>query len=263
MSDKPCVLSLSYGKDSIACIGAIRELGWRLDRIIHCEVWATDEIPADLPPMVDFKAKADAIIKDLTGITVERARSKKTYEQWFYTRYGKSARYAGEMYGWPIVRGAWCNAILKSDPLDKALKGCVSYIGIAADEPARFHNLSGTKKSPLVEAGWREADCRAWCEAHDLLSPIYTSANRGGCWFCHNQSVAQLRLLRRDWTDYWRLMLEWDADSKRTFKPDGHTVRDYDRRFSAEDAGLIDPSAPFRWSMLTDATVMEQVNVWT
>ena len=58
------VLSLSYGKDSLACLGAIEELGWPLDRIVHAEVWATDTIPADLPPMVEFKAKADRIIKE-------------------------------------------------------------------------------------------------------------------------------------------------------------------------------------------------------
>lgn len=43
------ILSLSYGKDSLACLGAIEKLGWPLDRIVHAEVWATDTIPADLP----------------------------------------------------------------------------------------------------------------------------------------------------------------------------------------------------------------------
>lgn len=46
------ILSLSYGKDSLACLEAIRQLGWPLDGIVHAEVWATDTIPADLPPMV-------------------------------------------------------------------------------------------------------------------------------------------------------------------------------------------------------------------
>ncbi len=69
--DTQYVLSLSYGKDSLACLGAIEELGWPLDRIVHAEVWATDTIPADLPPMVEFKAKADAIIKERWGIEVE------------------------------------------------------------------------------------------------------------------------------------------------------------------------------------------------
>lgn len=81
------ILSLSYGKDSLACLGAIEELGWPLDRIIHAEVWATDTIPADLPPMVEFKAKADAIIQEKYGITVEHIRGKWTYESHFYRKY--------------------------------------------------------------------------------------------------------------------------------------------------------------------------------
>lgn len=65
------VLSLSYGKDSLACLGAIEKLGWPLDRIVHAEIWATDTISADLPPMLEFKRKADAIIKERYGIEVE------------------------------------------------------------------------------------------------------------------------------------------------------------------------------------------------
>lgn len=66
------ILSLSYGKDSLACLEAIKRLGYPLDRIIHAEVWATDAIPADLPPMVEFKAYADRVIKERYGYTVER-----------------------------------------------------------------------------------------------------------------------------------------------------------------------------------------------
>ena len=33
MSDTQYVLSLSYGKDSLACLGAIEELGWPLDAL--------------------------------------------------------------------------------------------------------------------------------------------------------------------------------------------------------------------------------------
>lgn len=65
------VLSLSYGKDSMACLFAIEELGWKLDRIVHAGIWATDTVPADLPEMVEFKKKADAIIKGRWVIEVE------------------------------------------------------------------------------------------------------------------------------------------------------------------------------------------------
>lgn len=48
-------------------------------------------------------------------------------------------------------------------------------------------------------------------------------------------------------------MLKWDDDSPVTYKTDGHTVHDYDRRFALEDAGLLSPDDKvFRWSMLDD-----------
>lgn len=254
------ILSLSYGKDSLACLGAIEELGWPLDRIVTAEVWATDTIPADLPPMVEFKAYADTLIWERWGIKVEHTRSSLTYEQGFYRVRSEKAKHdACKIYGWPFTKkGSWCNGDLKLPPLDKLKKSKnIVYIGIAADEPSRFHTLSEQKKSPLVEAGWTEVDCRKWCEDNGLLSPIYTSSTRGGCWFCHNQGVHQLRLLRRDYPEYWALMLKWDSDSPVTFKAPrkkgdiGHTVHDYERRFQAEDKGDISPEdKTFRWSML-------------
>lgn len=124
-------------------------------------------------------------------------------------------------------------------------------MGIAADEPERIerHTKPGVIL-PLVEIGWTEADCRKWCEENDLLSPIYTTASRGGCWFCHNQGVNQLRLLRRNYPEYWALMLKWDKDSPVTFHADGHTVHDYDRRFQMEEDGIINKGDKFLWSML-------------
>lgn len=249
------ILSLSYGKDSLACLGAIEELGWPLDRIVHAEVWATDTIHADLPPMVEFKAKADEIIKARWGIKVEHYRAKHCFESAFHrTRgdTGRKSKFEGKRYGWPMVRGQWCLRQLKLPALNEATRGdVVQYIGIAADEPNRFHNLKERKKSPLVEAGWDEAKCRQWCEDNDLLSPIYGTATRGGCWFCHNQSVGQLRLLRKNYPEYWGLMLKWDKDSPVSFKPDGRTVADFDRRFQAEDDGFISPDDKvFRWEML-------------
>jgi len=71
------ILFLSYGKDSLGCLGAIEQLGWPLDRIVHAEIWATETIPADLPPMIEFKKKADAIIKERYGIEVEHIAAKR------------------------------------------------------------------------------------------------------------------------------------------------------------------------------------------
>ena len=116
------VLSLSYGKDSIATIEACKRLGYPIDRIIHAEVWATDDISADLPPMVEFKAKADAIIKERYGLEVEHVcamakdGTKQTYEKMFYhvpKRRPKNTEYVGIVNGYPQTVGgaSWCKKL--------------------------------------------------------------------------------------------------------------------------------------------------------
>lgn len=267
-SNTEYILSLSYGKDSIACLEAIRQLNYPIDRIVHAEIWATDTIPADLPPMVEFKAKADKIIMERYGITVEhicavdKETAKITYENQFYhkpIRKPDNKMPDGSIQGFPLIGGrSWCNGALKGKAIKQCLKKSpnnstyvVKYLGIALDEPERIcrHSSEG-KLLPLVAIGWTESDCRKWCEDNDLLSPIYTDSLRGGCWFCPNQSVNQLRTLRRDYPDYWALMLKWDDDSPTTFKPDGRTVHDFDARFALEDEGIISPCDKWRWSYL-------------
>lgn len=295
------VLSLSYGKDSIAAIEACFRLGYPIDRIVHAEIWATDTISADLPPMLEFKSKADAIIKARYGLTVEhvcamRGDEKMTYEKLFYhvPKRKKPPKYAGgegSILGFPIIKGNYCTSRLKNDALctgfnqwisgsnadlHKRIKdigavfsivrrepgaktNTVQYLGIAVDEPIRIqrHTKPGFVL-PLVDIGWTEAECRTWCAANDLLSPIYTTATRGGCWFCHNQSVGQLRLLRKNYPDLWALLLRWDADSPVSFHADGHTVRDFDRRFALEDEGAIRAEERFSWDVLNKC----QLNVF-
>ena len=247
------VASISYGKDSLAMLEAIKLLGLPLDRIVTVDVWATPTIPADLPPMVEFKDKADRIIKERYGIEVEHFRSEKSYEEYFYTKWTRGKR-EGQIYGFPYTKGPWCNGRLKANVIQKAVpKDAIQYVGIAIDEPKRIkqHEL---KRYPLVEIGWTEADCRKWCEENDLLSPVYQTTSRGGCWFCHNMQYGEMRRLRREYPEYWKLLLKWDADSWDSFKIN-KTVVEIDRRFQLEDEGYIDPNKPFRWSMLNEPYV--------
>lgn len=246
-NNKEHILSLSYGKDSLACLGAIEELGWPLDRIVHAEVWATDTIPADPPPMVEFKKRADKIIKERWGIKVEHIRANFSYEDYFYQPALKG-KFKGAIHGFPMTQKqrAWCNKRLKIEVLQKHQKDGIWYLGIAADEPKRFGDLSKTRISPLVKLGWTEKKCTDWCISQNLLSPTYTSSQRGGCWFCHNQPVEQLKLVRKNYPELWNLMLKWDSDSPVSFHADGHTVHDFDLRFEVEDYGLI--QGRFLWS---------------
>lgn len=270
------ILSLSYGKDSLACLGAIEKLGWPLDRIVHSEVWATDTIPADLPPMIEFKKKADAIIKKRWGIEVEHVwttnadGSKRTYEKCFYhvpqrrtleTNPNCRAK-QGDILGFPLTKLPWCNGWLKMPTIRKGYTDSVHYIGIAMDEPKRFRHFDERTKSPLVALCWDEAYCRKWCEENDLLSPIYTTSARVGCWFCQNQNLEQLRLLRKNYSDLWALLLKWDSDSPHaTFHTNNITVHDIDKRFQMEEQGLVPMGRKFRWSMIKTPPKTIQLNL--
>lgn len=247
------IASISYGKDSLAMLEVIHQNNLPLDRIVHVEIWATKSVPAEFPEMIAFKEKADRIIYEKYGIRVEHITAPKTYEDYFYYKCkGKKSRNAGKIYGFPLQKGNWCNSRLKVDVLDKVQKGNIVYIGIAVDEPKRFHNITETKISPLVEYGWTEKMCRDWCKKNDLLSPTYTTALRGGCWFCHNQSIGQLRVLRKKYPELWQLLLKWDKDSPVTFKGNGRTVHDFESRFQMEEKAKVPIDRTFKWEMLED-----------
>lgn len=165
-----------------------------------------------------------------------------------------------DINGFPTIWVPWCRGGLKinlgqnpfSDerPARRKDRNIVEYLGIAADEPKRFGQLNERKRAPLVEFGIDEDLCGLYCQYADMLSPTYETSCRDGCWFCHNQGVDQLRLLRRNYPDLWALLMKWDLDSPISFKADGHTVHDFDRRFRMEDEGKIPTDRTFRWSML-------------
>ena len=84
------VARISYGKDSLKMLEVIQSRGLPLDQITTTDVWATETIPANLPPVQEFKDRMDQWIWDNYRIMVDHlcARnkdgSKRTYEQMFY-----------------------------------------------------------------------------------------------------------------------------------------------------------------------------------
>jgi 3'-phosphoadenosine 5'-phosphosulfate sulfotransferase (PAPS reductase)/FAD synthetase len=253
------VASISYGKDSLKMLDVIKTRGLPLDRIITFDVWATDTISADFPEVTEFKKKMDIYIKENYGIEVEHlcARYKDgrkvTYENYFYTINSKKQ----QIYGFPMILGAWCNSRLKIGASRGAVKSSdVQYIGIAYDEKNRQKSLNSRKVAPLVDFGIDEDLCGLHCKYEGILSPSYKSSYRDGCWFCHNQGIDQLRHLRKKHPELWQMLLKWDADSPVTFKADGRTVHDYDRRFEYEDLGIVPKDRTFKWAMLDEERQM-------
>ena len=164
----------------------------------------------------------------------------------------------GSIKGFPLATGVnYCQKLKLvptpfSDerPTRRKDRNIVEYLGIAADEPKRFGQLNDRKRAPLVEFDIDEDLCGLYCQYNDMLAPTYATSCRDGCWFCHNQGIDSLRSLRRNYPDLWALLMKWDLDSPITFKADGHTVHDFDRRFEMEDAGKVPVGRSFRWAML-------------
>lgn len=110
-------------------LDVIKSRGLPLDRITTTDVWATDTIPANLPPMMAFKERMDQKIWDMYRIEVEhlcalnKDGSKKTYEQMFYhvpvrrSQSGQVERESrfrpGAVIGFPVLGHPWCQSELK------------------------------------------------------------------------------------------------------------------------------------------------------
>lgn len=258
------IASLSYGKDSLKMLEVINSRGLPLDRIITFDVWATDDISADLPDVVEFKAYIDSYIKKKYDLDVEHLCAhysngeKVTYEKEFYRTFSKGKR-LGEIKGFPFHKGPWCNPRLKL----AAKKGVISkndiqYIGISCGETSRYHCLNVNLIAPLVEFGIYEDLCGLYCTYANLLSPTYNYSYRDGCWFCHNQSISSLRNLWKNHPDLWKLLLKWETDSPVSFFLDERKLIDYDYRFQLEaDNFCCMDSKSFRWDCNCFQKVME------
>ena len=71
------------------------------------------------------------------------------------------------------------------------------------------------------------------CEKYDLVSPIYKTSFRGGCWFCSKQSIGQLKWLYKEHRDMWNILKEMEKDSHNTFRPN-QTLAQLEERFRYE-----------------------------
>ena len=80
------VASISYGKDSLAMLIKIIELGYPLDEVIFCEVMFNDEISGIHPRQLEFINNARKILKDKYNIEVHHLKAEKPFTIQFYTK---------------------------------------------------------------------------------------------------------------------------------------------------------------------------------
>jgi 3'-phosphoadenosine 5'-phosphosulfate sulfotransferase (PAPS reductase)/FAD synthetase len=237
------ILSLSFGKDSMALLLEVLKRKMPLDYVIYCDIKYNNEISANHPLMAEWIPKAEKILKEKFGVEVLHLYPNKTFEEQFYTQKEKG-KHKGDIYGYPYSVGSWCNDRLKLQPikqfLSKVMKEhyCITeYVGIAKDEHQRLDRYKSLetenhKYITLADLDISEKEATEICKKHNLLSPIYDNAQRGGCWFCIKQSSADLYELYTKYPHLFNKLVEIEKDSINSFTP-RKTIRQIKEEFDA------------------------------
>lgn len=230
------VASVSFGKDSLAMLIKIKELGLPLDEVIYVDIMFDDNISGETPEMASFITKAEKTLKEKFNIKVTHLKGITFKEQFYKVK--QRGNHIGDNYGFPYTIGAWCNDRLKMQPIKEYLRKqknqVIQYVGIAYDEPKRYERLNHqTHIAPLYDLKITEKEAMEICEKYDLVSPIYKTSFRGGCWFCPKQRLSQLKWLYKEHNDLWNILKDMEKDSFNTFKPNA-TLKDLEERFKEE-----------------------------
>ena len=231
------VASLSFGKDSMAMLIKIKELGLPLDEVIYVDIMFDDDTSGETPEMASFITKAEKILKEKFNVEVTHLRGV-TFKEQFY-KIKQRGKHIGDNYGFPYTISAWCNDRLKMQPIKEYMRKqkeqVIQYVGIAYDEPERYERLNHeTHIAPLYDLKITEKEAMEICEKYDLLSPIYKTSFRGGCWFCPKQRLSQLKWLYQEHNDLWNILRDMEKDSFNTFKPNT-TLKDLEERFKNDE----------------------------
>ena len=207
------IASCSFGKDSVATILLAIENNEPLDIVLFSEVMFShsENISGENPEHIKWIYTTAIPKLQQMGIQVEVVRAKKDYISYFSQKVIRGKR-AGTIRGFPLGGRCLVNKELKVKPIKDWLKKIegeyIQYIGIATDEPDRLDRLSGSKVSLLAKYGYTEQMAKRKCEEYELLSPIYKTTNRGGCWFCPNRSYKAFALFKQEHPELWSRLLK-------------------------------------------------------
>lgn len=206
------IQSWSGGKDSTASIILEHIHGLPPSTIIMSEVMfdKTRGISGELPEHIEWVHNVAVPLFKSWGYEVNILRADKDYLDMFHLvrKRSRMQERNGKQAG--FVQGGRCeiNKPLKIKPIKDFFKtvsgNYIQYVGIAADETERLKRLKGTNKISLLEKyGYTERMAYDLCKSYGLLSPIYAFSNRGGCWFCPNNSIAWFAHIKQTYPELW------------------------------------------------------------
>lgn len=236
------VVSLSGGKDSTAMLLMMLER----KEPIHSVVFFDTEW--EFPQMYKHIAK----LEKNTGVKIIKIRSRIGFDYLMCDRpilerskqySDKQVRYIG--FGWPTLTKRWCTTekIHSLDYYIKPLKDTLYCIGLAADETKRSDKFKRAVRYPLQEYGMTERDCLQYCFEHGYdWGGLYKYYDRVSCYCCPLQRIKDLRTLKYNFPELWKIMLHKtdliQRDVGRCFRGN-MTLYDFDKQFQEEEKTLL------------------------
>lgn len=240
------IASCSFGKDSLATILLALEHGEPLDEVLYCEVMFDEHTSGEVPEHRDFIHNTAIPFLKSEGLKVTIIQSPKNFTDLFQKKIASGPN-KGKIWAWPLYGRCYVQRDCKIGPMTKYKKSLASkdeiqqYIGIANDETDRIARLDGTALTSLLQKyKIDEAGAKNICIAHGLYSPAYQFTNRGGCFFCPNAKMRELRHLYDHHPDLWAKLLLLQKLPQKVTERFNRTSRfdEIDAQFRAEDAQI-------------------------
>lgn len=227
------VASISFGKDSLAMLLKIIELDYPLDEVVFYDTGM------EFQAIYNIRDKVKMMLKEL-GIKFTELKPEYDFEWKMFEKpvnVGKPNFHHGY---------SWCGGVCRwgtSDKLksiEKHCKGCVEYVGIAADETKRLvKERNGNKRFLLAELNMTEKDCLEYCYSkgfhwNENGVELYDILDRVSCWCCCNKNLKELKNIYQYLPDYWDRLKGLQSKTNRPMKGNGKSVFELEERFRQE-----------------------------
>lgn len=213
------IASVSFGKDSLAMLIRLLDLGYPLDEVVFydtgMEFQAIYNIRNKVLPILEAHGIKYTELKPDYNF-MYKAFEKPVKGQDGSTHYG---------YSWCGGRCRW-GTTDKLKSLDKYAEniGAKVYIAIAADEPQRIEKQrKDYKLFPLVEWNMTEAECLTLCHERGFYwlengVELYDILDRVSCWCCSNKNRKELKNIYKYLPEYWQRLKDFQSRTERPMK---------------------------------------------
>lgn len=242
------IASVSFGKDSLAMLLRLMEEKAPLDAVVFYDTGM------EFNSIYRIRDKVVALIEGC-GIEYVELHPEEPFLFSMLEREIKYRNKDGSHFGF-----GWCGGPCRWGTTQKTRaiynfrktisEPVTDYVGIAADEPARFERASHEGKTlPLVGWGLTEADCLRFCRdrgwswiEHTANGDIdlYDILDRVSCWCCKNKNLSELRNMYLYLPEYWDKLKELQSKIEAPMKGNSGSVFDLERRFELEKQWLAD-----------------------